>query len=124
MEWAKTSHSYECSVRNIKGSTYMNIVSEIQGQYCHEYSLRNIGAIKKRISQRVKITTHFGLMVCTNKRNKLIGTLIFGRMVMHKGRMYERGSYILVEWSYANKINKSMSTLISGRMVVCKRKNK
>ena len=102
----------------------MNTVYEIQGQYCHEYSLRHIGAIKKRISQRVKITTHFGRMVCTNKINKLIGTLIFRRMVMHKGRMYERGSYNLVEWLCANKINKSMSTLISGRMVVCKRKNK
>ena len=43
-------------------------------------------------------------------------------MVVHKGRIHERGPYILVEWLCgANKINKSLRTLIFGQMVVCKK---
>ena len=51
-------------------------------------------------------------------------TLIFGRMVVHKERINERGSHIFVEWSPANKRNKSVRDLIFGWMVVHKRKNK
>ena len=59
-----------------------------------------------------------------NKRNKLMRTIIFGRIVVHKRKKNERGPYILVKWSCANKRNKSMRTTILGRMVVHKRKNK
>ena len=38
----------------------------------------------------------------TNKKNKSMWTLVFGRMVVHKERINERGSYIFVEWSCAN----------------------
>ena len=37
-------------VHEIKASTYMNIVYEIQGQDCHEYSIQNIDLIKKIIN--------------------------------------------------------------------------
>ena len=50
--------------------------------------------------------------------------LIFGRMFVQKGRMYERGPDTLVGWSCANKRNKPMRALIFGRMVEHKRKNK
>ena len=35
---------------------------------------------------------------CTNKKNKLMRTLIFGRIVVYKERINER----IVEWSCAN----------------------
>ena len=41
-----------------------------------------------------------------------------------KESINKKGTYILVEWSYANKQNKSMKTPIFGRMVMRKRKNK
>ena len=49
-------------------------------------------------------------------------TLIFHQMIVHKGTMYSRGPYILVECSCANKKKKSIKTLIFGRMLVHKRK--
>ena len=61
---------------------------------------------------------------CTNKRNKSMWTLIFGRMVVHKERINERRSYIFVKWSFANKRNNSMRDLIFGLMVMHKRNNK
>ena len=45
-------------------------------------------------------------------------TLIFGRMVVTKERLNERGSYFFVQWLCANKRNKSVGTLSSGQMVV------
>ena len=45
-------------------------------------------------------------------------TLIFGRMVVHKERINERGPYIFVEWSCVNKINKSVGNLNSGQILV------
>ena len=54
------------------------------------------------------MTPNFGRMVVYSKINKLTRTLIFGRMAVQKGRMYERGPYILVERSCGNKINKLM----------------
>ena len=48
---------------------------------------------------------------CTNKKFKLMRTLIFGQMVCTKERINERGSYNLVEWPCTNKRNKSLKTL-------------
>ena len=48
-------------------------------------------------------TLTFDRMVVYNQKNELMRTLIFGRMVVQKERIYERGPYILVEWSCANK---------------------
>ena len=41
-------------------------------------------------------------------------TLIFGRMVVHKERINEKGSNIFVEWSCVNNRNKSMRELHFG----------
>ena len=43
--------------------------------------------------------------------NKSTRTLIFGRVVVHKERIDQRGPYFFVEWLSANKRNKSMRTL-------------
>ena len=48
---------------------------------------------------------------CTNKKFKLMRTLIFGQMVCTKERINERGPYNLVEWPCTNKRNKSLKTL-------------
>ena len=61
---------------------------------------------------------------CTDKRNKPTWTLIFGRIVLHKKRINERGSYVFAAWSRVIKRNKSMRDLIFGRMVEHKRKIK
>ena len=55
---------------------------------------------------------------CTNTKIKLMMTLIFGRMVVHKEKKNERRSHIFVECSFANEINKSMATLNFSQMVV------
>ena len=70
------------------------------------------------------MTPKFGRMVVYIKKKKLMRTLSFGRMVVHKEKLYERGPYVLVEWLCANKRIKSMRTPIFRRMVVQKRKNK
>ena len=57
------------------------------------------------------------------KKNKIMATLIFGRIVVHKERMTERGSYNLVECSSENKQNKSMRPVAFNGMVLHKRKN-
>ena len=75
----------------------MNIAYKIQGQYYHKYSIRNYGTIKKRISYRVRMTPNLVKWLCKNKRKKLMRTLIFGRMVVQKEKIYERGPYVLVE---------------------------
>ena len=67
---------------------------------------------------------NFGRMVVHKRKNKIMRTPIPDRMIMHKGRMYERGLYISVKWSCVNKRNKSMRTLIFGQMVMHKRKNR
>ena len=57
---------------------------------------------------------------CTNKKNKLMRTLIFGRMVVYKERINERmveWSCANVEWSCANE-RYIMKTLIFDPMVV------
>ena len=51
-------------------------------------------------------------------------TQIFGQMVVQKGKINERKSYIFAQWSFVNDRNKSMVTLNFGRMVVHLRKNK
>ena len=55
---------------------------------------------------------------CADRKNKLMMTLIFGRMVVTKERLNEKGSYFFVEWLCANKRNKSVGTLSSVQMVV------
>ena len=54
---------------------------------------------------------------CTNKK-KIMRTLIFGRIVVHKERINERKKVIFVEWSCANERYISIKTLIFGQMVV------
>ena len=61
---------------------------------------------------------------CANKKIELMKTQIFGRMVVQKGKINERKSYIFAQWSFVNDRNKSMATLNFGRMVVHLRKNK
>ena len=39
----------------------MNIAYKIQGQCCHD-SVRNIGTVKKRMNQKVRISPNFGTM--------------------------------------------------------------
>ena len=58
------------------------------------------------------------MVVCKKKIKISMSTLIFGLMVARKERIYERGSYIFVEWLCANKPNKFMRTLTVGPMVV------
>ena len=68
---------------------------------------------------RVRVTPNFVKWSYTNKNNKLMMTLFFGRMIVHKERINERKKIIyFVEWSCANERNISMKTLIFGRMVV------
>ena len=46
-------------------------------------------------------------------------TLVFGRMVVHKGRLFERGPYVLVKWSCANKrykTNEDPNFWLNGRV--------
>ena len=54
---------------------------------------KNIGAIKKRMNLKVRMTPNFGQMV-VYKKNELLRTLIFGRMVMHKERTNKRKKVI------------------------------
>ena len=65
-----------------------------QGSICHEYSKRNIGTSKKRINKRVRVTPNFLEWSCANKTSKLMRTLFFGRMVVHKERIFERKNII------------------------------
>ena len=76
-----------------------------KGSICHEYSKRNIGTFKKRISKRVRVTPNLVEWSCTNKNNTLMRTLFFGRMVLHK------------EW-----INERKKVIYFCQMVVCKQK--
>ena len=49
-------------------------------------------------------------------------TIIFGGIIVHKGRMYERGPYILVEWSFAKeRINESKRYILVEWLCVNKR---
>ena len=93
---AKTSYTHGYSVRSIRaalqwiwctkdiGSTAINIINQ------------NIGTSKKIINKRVRVTPKFAEWSCTNKNNKLMRTLFFGWMVVHKERINERKKIIYV----------------------------
>ena len=66
-----------------KGTTARNRANEIQGKYCLEHSKRNIGTEKNKLKSK----SDFQLWSngCAQiKKNKLMRTLIFGRMVVYK----------------------------------------
>ena len=82
--------SYEYSWRNIKAILPETKRWKYKGIICHECSKRNIGTPKKRINKRIRVTPNFVEWSCTNKNNKLMRTLFFGRMTVHKERINER----------------------------------
>ena len=85
---------YEYSGRNIKAVLPETERWKYKGSICHEYSKQNIGTSKKRINKSARVTPNFAECLCTNKNNKLMRTLFFGRMVVHKERINERKKII------------------------------
>ena len=96
---------YEYSGQNIKTVLLETEQWEYKGSICHEYSKRNIGTSKKRINKRVRETTNFAEWSCTNQNNKLMRTLFFGRMVLHKEIINERKK-IINFWSNGRALKK------------------
>ena len=80
-------YCYEYSGQNMKTVLPETKRWKYKGIICCEYSKRNIGTSKKRMNKRVRVTPNFVEWSCSNKNNKLMTTLFFGRMVVHKERI-------------------------------------